>query len=364
MSKSPLETYKIALDSGEISVDAEQEKAVQALERLYQDVISSPSSVNWQFWKKKAPAINGVYMYGGVGRGKSMLMDMFTNTLPDSITARRVHFHEFMIEVHSFLHTQRQDGNDVSNALPRLAKKISSQFQVLCFDEFHVTDIGDAMILGRLFTAIFDQGVIVVATSNWAPEKLYDGGLQRDLFLPFITLLQSKVQTVHLDSDNDYRTQFEADGKIYLYPMGPKVESHVNQLFEQLSEGQQPHPDHFTIKGRTIEVHAVAGDVARFSFAQLCEQPHGAEDYLAIAQRYEWVFIEHIPKLRYDRRNEAKRFMTLIDALYEARTKVVFTAHAAPEKLYYGDDHAYEFERTVSRLNEMQSADYLGLHES
>ncbi|MBG78219.1 MAG: cell division protein ZapE [Alphaproteobacteria bacterium] len=356
-SAKPLDIYHQRLNDGTIKHDPEQEKAVTALSRLYDDLCAAHKP-SLAFWRKPDHAL-GVYMYGGVGRGKSMLMDLFTGALPAHIKARRVHFHEFMIEVHGFLHQAQKQGDDTNNALPRLAKKIAGEVHVLCFDEFHVTDIADAMILGRLFTAVFAQGVTVVATSNWAPDKLYDKGLQRDLFLPFIDLLKTKVETIHLDSPHDYRTSFDAQDGTYLTPLSAKTTLRADEIFASLTNGAATHSDTITIKGRKIVVEQATDTAARLTFSQLCEQPHGAEDYLALAGKYEWIFIENIPRLGYDRRNEAKRFMTLIDALYEAHTKVIFTAASAPESLYSGDDHAYEFERTISRLNEMQSALYL-----
>ena len=356
-SAKPLDIYQQRLSEGVLKADPEQEKAVTALSRLYDDlcIAHKPSLAFW----RTAPSAQGVYMYGGVGRGKSMLMELFTGTLPAHIKARRVHFHAFMIEVHGFLHQAQKQGDDTSNALPRLAKQIASNVHVLCFDEFHVTDIADAMILGRLFTAIFTHGVTIVATSNWAPDKLYDKGLQRDLFLPFIDLLKTKVETIHLDSPHDYRTSFDVQDGTYLTPLSAKTAARADALFTSLTRGITTQSDTLTIKGRKIVIEQSTDKAARLSFSQLCEQPHGAEDYLALAERYTWIFIENIPRLGYDRRNEAKRFMTLIDALYEANTKVIFTAATAPETLYNGDDHRYEFERTISRLNEMQSALYL-----
>jgi cell division protein ZapE len=346
------------VSGGTLKADPVQESAMCALDRLYQD-IKLGARGGLAFWKK-VEAIQGVYLYGGVGRGKSMLMDLFMNALPSTIAARRVHFHEFMVGVHHDLHRASMDGRDVNNALPRMAKQLAAEIRVLCFDEFHVTDITDAMILGRLFTALFKEGMIVVATSNWSPDDLYKGVLQRDLFMPFITLLKSKVETVYLDSPNDYRMQFLAQEGTYFTPLGRAADAHAEAIFTQLTAGASVLEERFEVKGRMIIVSAAGGGVARFNFAELCEQPHGAEDYLAIAARYHTVFIERVPKMGYDRRNEAKRFLLLIDALYEAKTRVVFTAAALPDRLYVGDDHAYEFQRTVSRLQEMQSVDYLG----
>ena len=366
---TPLEQYRSRVQSSELKADPVQEQAVAELQRLYDEVVALGDKVELSFFQRLTGGGNaqehdplGVYMHGGVGRGKSMLMDLFYDCLPDSIKARRVHFHEFMIEVHDYIHSRSHDDGSVQGvvdqALPSLAELIAARSKVLCFDEFHVVDIADAMILGRLFKILFEKGVIVVATSNWAPKDLYKDGLQRARFLPFIDLLSSKVAVVHLDSPHDYRAQTVQVEGSYFTPLNVQTRRAVDELFVQLSGGEAVKQHKLRVKGRVIVAEQVAGQVARFSFAQLCERPHGAEDYLKIAESFDTVFIEEIPKLGYDRRNEAKRFMNLIDALYEARIPVVISADATADKLYRGRDHAYEFERTVSRLLEMQSDSY------
>ncbi|MAE52173.1 MAG: cell division protein ZapE [Micavibrio sp.] len=369
MSDIPIEKYRARLKRGELHHDAEQEKAVQALQRLYDELMEAHEAAPANLFQRitglgqmKQAAPLGVYMYGGVGRGKSMLMDLFYSCLPDDIRKTRVHFHKFMIDVHDYIHSRREsDGirEGVDATLPLLAERLAERSRVICFDEFHVTDVADAMILGRLFTALFDRGVVVVATSNWEPDRLYEGGLQRDRFLPFIALLKNKLEIVHLDSPTDYRTQVLAQEGVYFSPLGGKTKARVNEVFHHLTDGAEVHAEDIDVKGRVIKVAQVANGAARFGFAQLCEQPLGAEDYLALTQRYRIIFLEGIPRLGYDRRNEAKRLMTLIDVLYDASVHVVFQADATPENLYNGHDHSFEFERTISRINEMQSKEYV-----
>ncbi len=366
MTQTPQKQYDFLIKSGEIKPDPEQARAVADLTRLFDDLMEVESAPKQSFFARltggnKPDTPRGVYMHGGVGRGKSMLMDLFFDTLPENIKKRRVHFHEFMIEVHDYIHSRSADDSTkgmVDQALPSLAELIARKAQVLCFDEFHVVDITDAMILGRLFKILFEHDVVVVATSNWAPDGLYKNGLQRDRFLPFIELLKTKVEVVHLDSPYDYRAQTTQVEGAYFTPLNSATRKTMDRVFHSLTDDAITDEESFEVKGREIFVREVVGGYARFTFAQLCECPHGAEDYLEIARRYHTVFLEGIPKLSYDRRNEVKRLMNLIDALYEARTRVIISAATTPEKLYAGHDHAYEFERTVSRLLEMQSEEY------
>ncbi len=345
-----LEAYNSKIESGDIAKDADQARASNALQRLYNDV-----TVKKSFLSKKKP-IKGVYLYGGVGRGKSMLMDLFVTHLPESIKKRRVHFHAFMIETQDWLH-ERRAGKAVDNLLPQYAKYVAENTRVLCFDEFHVTDVADAMLLSRLFTALFDHGVAIVSTSNWQPDRLYEGGLQRERFLPFIALVKERMDVVDVGFGTDYRKEALQNLETYLYPLNAQTQAKVDVFFKNLSRGYDGVEEVVRVKGRDIKV-AAAGDVARFTFQQLCEQPHGAEDYLRIAEKFHTVFLEGIPKLGYDRNNEAKRLMTFVDVMYDMRRRVIFTADAAPEKLYHGDKYDYEFERTISRLQEMQSSSY------
>ena len=334
--------------------DPFQEKAVTELSRLLSDLKSSSKSF-WPFGSKNND-VRGVYLYGGVGRGKSMLMDLFFDHAPEA-KKRRIHFHEFMIETHDWLHQKR--GDRVDDLMPRYAKYVAKSVKLLCFDEFHVTDVADAMLLGRMFTALFEEGVVVVATSNWAPDNLYEGGLQRDLFLPFIDVLKARFAVIHLDSDTDYRQISDPDQDMYYFsPLSAANKKKVETLFNELTDGEKITSHTLTIKGRDIVAEQTANGVTRFTFSQICEKPHAAEDFIAIAKAFHTVFLQNVPRLTYDRRNETKRLILLIDCLYEAGARLIISAAAPAQTLYHGDDHAFEFDRTISRLVEMQSTAY------
>lgn len=364
---TPFERYQHNLASGKIDPDPLQETAALSLTRLYHEALEYEETRKG--WRQKFKFIpsrrmppRGIYIHGPVGRGKSMLMDIFYDSIPLGIKKRRVHFHQFMIEVHDYIHSRRSDYGiieDMDAALPSLALVISNRSRILCFDEFHVTDVADAMLLSRLFTAMLDQGITLVITSNWPPDELYQGGLQRDRFIPFINLIKARMEIVTVDSPIDYRARKLKEMSVYFSPLGAETTGRADDLFLSLIEGVESLPDLIEVKGRTIQVPVSAKGVARFSFSQLCERPLGAEDYLAIAKRYHTVFLEHVPKLGYDRRNEAKRLMTLVDILYDNGRNLVITAEDWPQKLYTGHDHAFEFQRTISRLLEMQSETYL-----
>lgn len=367
MTDGPLLAFRRRVEAGGLRHDPMQELAAEKLQSLH-NALKSYEPRRRGSWKERfgltrrteePPA--GLYIYGDVGRGKSMLMDMFFETAPVA-AKRRVHFHEFMLEVHDTLHQWRQKGREerVDDMLPAVGERIAKDVTLLCFDEFHVGNIADAMLLGRLFEALLENGVIVVATSNWAPNDLYKGGLQRELFLPFIAMLKAKLDVLHLRGETDYRLQRLMSMKVYHVPTGPAADKALADAFARLTDDAPGQPASLTVKGRNVPVPKAAKGVARFTFADLCEKPLGAADYIEIANAYHTVILSGVPRLKPEQRNEAKRFATLIDALYERKTKLVVSADGAPPDLYAKGAHAFEFQRTVSRLMEMQSADYLG----
>ncbi len=362
--EGPLAHWRARVRDGGLDHDPVQELAAEKLQSLHR-ALNGYQPAGDRSWlerlglgRRNEEAPLGLYIYGGVGRGKSMLMDLFFDTAPVA-RKRRVHFHEFMIEIHDRLHARRSGAARVDDVLPEVAGQIAEDAWLLCFDEFHVTDIADAMILSRLFEALFARGVIVVATSNWPPGDLYQGGLQRELFLPFIALIQQKLDVLHLEAARDYRLARLLTMQVYHLPLGPAADTALARAFQDLTDGSPAKPASLKVKGRTVPVPRAARGVAWFTFADLCEQPLGAEDYIAIAVAYRAVIIAGIPRLKAEQRNQAKRFATLIDSLYERRVKLICSAAVSPHDIYPAGRHAFEFQRTVSRLMEMQSAEYI-----
>lgn len=380
MPNGPLVHYRLRLEKGEIRADPAQELAAEKLESLYQALKGYQPQSGRAGWKerfglgrRRSEPPQGLYIYGGVGRGKSMLMDIFFRCAPVE-RKRRVHFHAFMQQIHAMrrdlgprtgashndkapMKVQASRGDDL---MAQIAARVADEAKLLCFDEFQVLDIADAMILGRLFEALFDLGVVIVATSNRPPRELYKDGLQRENFLPFIALMEEKLDVLHLNSPIDYRLETMRAMDVYLTPAGPTAERRMREYFGRLTHGADVGPETLVVNGRRLEIALAADDVAFTSFRELCEAPLGPADYLAIAGRYDVLLLADIPRLGRDRRNEAKRFVTLIDALYEHRVKLICSAESPPESLYPAGDGAFEFERTVSRLFEMQSEGYLG----
>lgn len=365
--------YAALAAAGEIERDPAQKEAVERLSALEDSLrehrlARKSSSLGWLFGRRATaqPHIKGLYIYGEVGRGKTMLMDLFFAASPVE-RKRRAHFHEFMLDVHERVHNWRQQRKrgEVKGEDPiePVAAALANEAWLLCFDEFSVTDIADAMILGRLFTRLFDLGVVVVATSNVAPNDLYRDGLNRALFLPFIKLLDRHMDVLRLDSRTDFRLEKLAGLPIWFSPVDEDADVALDMAWQRLTGTFSGKPVQLALKGRVVEVPQAALGVARFSFPQLCEKPLGAIDYLRIAQEFHTLVIDHIPVMQYEQRNAAKRFITLIDALYDNAVKLVASAAAEPDDLYRASEgiESLEFKRTASRLIEMRSDSYLAL---
>jgi cell division protein ZapE len=303
-----------------------------------------------------AEAPNGLYIHGQVGRGKTMLMDMFVEHVAFR-RKRRIHFHEFMSEVHERIAAARK--SVPGDPIPTVARDIAQESRLLCFDELHVTDIADAMILGRLFEGMFEEGIVVVATSNAMPYELYKDGLNRNLFVPFIRMIEERMAVVELDSAEDYRLQKLAGRPLYFTPADEAARREMDRIFKVLTGLENAPPTELEVKGRRVPVPQAAHGVARFSFEELCARPLGAADYLAIARQFHTVLIDGIPALSPAKRNEARRFVNLIDTLYDQRVGVIVSAETDIDGIYKEGDGAFFFERTMSRLIEMRSEDYL-----
>lgn len=371
---SVVEQLNALTASGELKADAAQLGVAAHLDRILSDLklrkpAKKKSALGWMFARKAAasPSVKGLYVHGSVGRGKTMLMDMFFQMAPVE-KKRRCHFHEFMADVHNRVHAHRQKLKNgetkQADPIPPVAAQLLAEAELLCFDEFTVTDIADAMILARLFTELFANGCTLVTTSNVVPDNLYKDGLNRGLFLPFIDLLKQNVEVVSLDSPIDYRMEKVKSLPVYVTPLDGAADQAMDMAWHHLTAGQVVAPVEIEMKGRSVLVPRAAGRVARFTFRDLCEKPLGASDFLAIADRFDTVFIDHIPLLSADRRNETKRFIILIDALYDHTVRLLASAAAMPEDLLgtRKGTEGFEFDRTASRLFEMRSADYLALH--
>jgi len=345
-----------------IKHDYAQLAALQHLQKLLDNMLTNMDYQNKPPSYKllaNAPGQQGVYIFGDVGRGKSMLMDLFYEACPIP-QKRRVHFNTFMLEVHAFIHDWHKRSNKATDAISALAKKTRDSVFLLCFDEFHVTDIADAMILGRLFSKLFESGIIVVITSNRHPSDLYQGGLQREQFLFFIKVLQGATKIIELVAKEDYRLGFRPTAQsTYYFPLDGQAKDFVQQRYRQLTDDAVWESGVLEVFGRNVFLSAVYRDIALSSFDELCAQALGSADYLKIASEFSLLIITDIPKLTAEKRNEAKRFVTLIDALYEHKVKLICSAEVPAQELYTEGDGAFEFRRTVSRLIEMQSESYL-----
>lgn len=357
--------YTDLLEKGVLHADTAQQRVVKQLAALQKQLAEGRSEDSFFgrlfSRREKITAKQGVYLYGGVGRGKTLLMDLFFKTVPVR-EKTRLHFHDFMLKTHDALHERRRGGKIMrhhkNDILADYAAELAQNSRLICFDELYVRDIADAMILGRLFTALFAQGVAVVFTSNFPPDDLYKDGLQRGLFLPFIALLKERLEILHLSAARDYRLDRAFHEGTWFAPLSPDAQEKMHTVFAALTEGKTREKRIIKVKSREMAVNDCAGRAAWFNFAELCEQPRGAADYLALAENFDTILLADVPQLTDKKRNETRRFMTLIDTLYEKRVRLAVSAETGIDRLYNGTENAFEFRRTQSRLMEMQSESY------
>ena len=352
--------YDIRVEEGVIAPDPAQAPLIVSMERLEADLAKTG-------FFGKVPEVRGLYIWGPPGRGKSMLMDLFVSASPEPRKSR-AHFHAFMARVHDLVRQWREGDKKTRKAvfgthkgddpIEPVADLIASEARLLCFDELQVTDIADAMILGRLFDALFERKVVLAVTSNRAPDDLYRNGINRQLFTPFIDELKTRCEVIEIAGSRDWRLD-RMKGSPVWFADDEAGKAALEELWFDLRGGEPEEPAHLAVLGRDVVIERTAGSMARSSFADLCARPLGPQDYLAIAKRFHTLFVSDVSTLTPDKRQEAKRFVTLIDALYEAGTRLVVSAEAEPEALYPTGDGAFEFERTVSRLREMSSQSWL-----
>ncbi|WP_298259501.1 cell division protein ZapE [uncultured Litoreibacter sp.] len=349
------DAYTALTQAGEITADPAQIAALPFFDDVAAQMAKpAPKKKLFGIFGEDDAPVKGLYLWGGVGRGKSMLMDLFYETIPEP-RKRRVHFHAFIQEIHSAMHEIRKTG--VDDAIQPVADEISAQVRLLCFDEMQITDITDAMIVGRLFENLLAKGVVVVTTSNRIPDDLYKNGLNRNLFIPFIEHLKDHMTVHELVSETDYRQDRLEGEQVYFSPANADAKARISAIWQSLTGGAGG-PLSLRVKGRDVILPAFRNGIARASFFDLCGQPLGAADYLAVAESVRVLVLEDIPTLSRNNFNEAKRFVTLIDALYEGNVRLICSAAAQPERLYLEGEGVFEFERTASRLREMQSADW------
>ncbi len=358
---TPLQKYQQDLKSDGFEYDAAQENAVRHLQRLYDELIAQrdgQSATPWykrMFKAKQQPPIKGLYFWGGVGRGKTYLVDTFFEALPLE-NKMRIHFHRFMHRVHEELKLLK----DVQDPLIIVAEKIAKETRIICFDEFFVSDITDAMLLGGLFEQLFERGIILVATSNIVPERLYWNGLQRVRFLPTIALLQTYTEVVNVDSGIDYRLRTLKQAEIYHYPLDEQADINLNQYFEQLANEPMSDNVEIEVNHRPLKVRREADGIALFEFSVLCESARSQSDYMELSRIYNTVLLANVKTMGASNDDAARRFIALVDEFYERNVKLIISAEVAMESLYQGGILSFEFKRCLSRLQEMQSEEYLG----
>lgn len=357
-----IEQYNQLVATGHIKDNSPQREVLVILQELSDQLTARKNKgIKGIFQKKQKPDFSGVYVWGNVGRGKSMLMDLFFNTLAIE-KKRRVHFHAFMQEIHHRIHQLRQEAQRGKSGDPVaiLSAEIAQQTQLLCFDELQAPDVADATLLYRLFSSLFEAGIVIVSTSNRPPKTLYTGGVQKERFDKFVALIEEKMQIVALSSDIDFRLgQLKSLQKTYFWPLNRETDDAIERILQSLCANPIAQRASVHIKGRDVHYTVYDGAIGRFSFNELCVAALGPADYLALAQKLDTIILTGIPKLSAEKRNEAKRFVTLIDVLYEQKVKLICSAAVSPQELYTDGDGTFEFQRTVSRLMEMQSAKWM-----
>jgi cell division protein ZapE len=362
---TPLALYENRLARSELRDDPSQRHALMALQQLY-DQLAGTCATPKRGWlarllRQPAKKAHGLYLYGDVGRGKSMLVDLFAECATQVCSTRRVHFHAFMLDVHKRLHAYRQSDHD-GDLMPKVVAAIADECRVLCLDEMQVSDVTDAMILARLFSGLMDAGMVLLFTSNRPPRQLYQGGLQRDQFLKFVDLIEARLRIVELQSPTDYRLeQWRTLRHTYQHPRDGVADDFLVDSWKKLTGDASSEPLRLEVQGRILRIDKQAHGVAWLTFGELCVRPLGANDYLTLAKVCHTLLLQGIPALTREERNEAKRFVTLIDALYEHRVKLIATAATSVDNIYPAGDGSFEFARTASRLHEMQSEQYLAL---
>jgi cell division protein ZapE len=355
----PLAQYRQRVERGEVSADPAQARAIEALERLYRDLQRSTPARGWrsklaQLAGRSSKPVRGLYLWGSVGRGKTFMMDLFYNALPFA-EKRRQHFHRFMATVHERLKQHR----NVEDPLELVAEEIASETRIICFDEFAVTDIADAMLLGTLFAALFERGVTLAATSNIIPDQLYAGGLQRQRFLPTIALLKQHCEVVHVDGGIDYRLRALERADVYQTPAGATADRRLTEFFEEIAPDEGDQGGALELFGRPIAYRRAADGVIWFDFKDICDGPRSQDDYIEISHLYQTVLVSNVPRFDATLENQARRFIALVDEFYDRRVKLILSAAAPATEIYRGERLRHDFLRTQSRLQEMQSHDYL-----